>query len=122
MFGTKDDEWADDMSVPLNANLTVKEVAGFVIQQALQGTSDTDNEKGLIAAFGLSPDDAALIRDRVFGGIVRAATGNKANRPSSKKDPFAYTSFGLALRDSSIISRIYPQYARLSKRPWWKFW
>ena len=115
-------EWTDDMSVRLPSNRTAKEVASFVIQQALSGTSDEANESGLVSKFGFSAEDAALIRDRVFGGIVRAATGNKSNRPDSKKDPFAYASFELAFRDSSIIARLYPQFANWAKRPWWKFW
>jgi hypothetical protein len=108
--------WTDDMTVPLPPNHTVEGIADFVIQQALQGTPDDENENELIAAFGFSPDDAALIRDRVFGGIVRAATGNEANRPDAAKDPFAHISFDLSLRNPSIIAGIYPQFAQKPKQ------
>ena len=109
--------WTDDMTVPLPPNSTVEGIADFVIQQALQGTPDDENENELISAFGFTPDDAALIRDRVFGGIVRAATGNEANQPDSEKDPFAYTSFGLASQNPSIIAGIYPQFVQKPKQP-----
>jgi hypothetical protein len=115
-------EWTDDMSVQLPANRSVKEVAAFVIQQALQDTPDEKTESLLVSSFGIDPDDAAFIRDRVFGGIVRAATGNKSNQPDAKKDPFAHASFDLVRQDSSIITSIYPQFEQLAKRPWWKFW
>ncbi|MCI1188296.1 hypothetical protein MON38_12770 [Hymenobacter sp. DH14] len=108
--------WTDDMTVPLPPNQTVGAIADFVIQQALQGTPDDENESELISVFGFSFDDAALIRDRVFGGIMRAATGNEANRPDSEKDPFAHTSFELALQNSAIIAGIYPQFAPKPKR------
>ena len=117
-----EEAWTDDMSGPLPPNRTVGEITSFVIQQTLSGMSDESNENSLVTTFGFSPDDAALIRDRVFGGIVRAATGNKSNRPDLVKDPFAHASFMLAFRDASIIRTIYPQFANLTKRPWWKFW
>ncbi|WP_345221183.1 hypothetical protein [Hymenobacter koreensis] len=124
------------MSVPLQPGQRIEEIVGFVIQQALSGTSDDENEVKLVSTFSLSPDDAWLVRDRVFGGIVRAATGNKANQPSPKKDPFAYASFQQALQNPSIIAAIYPQFAQPAvnsmredsaseqpkTRPWWKFW
>ena len=114
--------WTDDMTVPLLPNHTVDRIIDFVIQQALQGTSDAETENKLMAAFGFSSEESALVRDRVFGGIVRATTANKSNRPDSKKDPFAYASFNLALRNPSMIASLYPQFVQSKKRPWWKFW
>ncbi|MBO2008424.1 hypothetical protein [Hymenobacter negativus] len=94
----------------------MESIADFVIQQALQGTPDDENESKLISAFGFSLDDAALVRDRVFGGVMRAATGNEVNRPDGQKDPFAYTSFELALQNPSIIAGIYPQFVQKPKQ------
>jgi hypothetical protein len=58
------------------------------------------------------PADAALARDRAYGGIVRAATGNSRNCPQRDKHPIAWESFQRARRDPSIIGRIYPQFER----------
>ncbi len=103
--------WTDDMNIPLSPGRTVEEVVEFVIQAALRGTPDETTERLLAAEFLLSPEDAALARDRTFGGIVRAATRNHENCPRREKDPVAWESFQRATRDSSLVARIYPQYA-----------
>jgi hypothetical protein len=105
------DGWTDDMNIPLPAGRTVEQVVEFVIQAALRGTPDDTTEQLLTAEFLLSPDDAALARDRTCGGIVRAATRNQENCPRREKDPMAWESFQRAMRDPSIVARIYPQYA-----------
>lgn len=111
------------MTIPLPPGRTVDEIVEFVIKSGLSGTPDLQTEQALVATFGISPGDAALVRDRVFGGIVRAATGNAANRPDATKDPFACRSYDRATREHSLISAIYPQFARLRpRRPWWQFW
>ena len=135
--------WTDDMTVPLPLGKTADDLVEFVIQRGVAHTPDAQTEQDLVTTFGLSVADAALVRDRVFGGIVRAATGNSANRPSSLNDPFAFHSFERASREPSIIAAIYPQYAaqaeKLAKkryvpaiysrppeeaprRAWWQFW
>ncbi len=123
---------------PVSCNSSV----GFVLGQALAGTPDMQTEQDLMTTFGLSAEGAALLRDRVFGGIVRAVSGNPGNRPNAIKDPIAYCSYERALREPSLIARIYPKYAdqaeKLAKkryRPavysrlpeespkrWWQFW
>lgn len=132
------------MNVSLPEGKTAEDVVEFVIQHALTaGATDQRIEQSLTETFHLSAEEAALVRDRVFGGIVRAATGRTANRPTSIKDPFAYWSFERATREPSIIAKIYPEYAdqaeRLAKkryipaaysrppaeasdRPRWQFW
>ena len=115
--------WTEDMTVPLPPGRTVSDFVEFVIQSALSGTPDVQTEQTLVTTFGISPEDAALVRDRVFGGIVRAATGNAANRPDPTKDPFACGSYDRAIREHSIIASIYPQFARRQpRRSWWQFW
>ena len=51
----------------------------------------------LVAALGnefnLSIEDSELAIDRVQGEVVRAQTGNEANRPDRAKNPIAWTSF-----------------------------
>ena len=102
----------DDMNVVLPPGRTVKEIVQFIIQAALRGTPDNTTEQLLVAEFQLSPDVAELVRDRTFGGIVRAATRNEVNRPDRNQDPIAWQSFELATWDPSIIARIYPQLVR----------
>lgn len=115
-FSTIPEGWTDDLTIPLPGGRTVDELADFVIQRALQGVPDQENERQMIEEFHLTASDAALVRDRVFGGIVRAATRNIANQPIQAKDPFAFASFQRASNDPSIIASIYPQYASPDSR------
>ncbi len=103
--------WTDDMIIPLPPGRTAEEVVEFVLQAALRGTPDNETEGLLVAEFLLSPDDAALARDRSFGGLVRAATRNPENCPNRDKDPIAWESFQRGTRDPSLVARIYPQFA-----------
>ena len=112
--------WTDDLNVPLPPGRTVKEIVEFVIHAALSGTPDHVTEQLLIAEFSFTVEDAALARDRTFGGIVRAASRKGINCPDCRKDPMAWESFQQAMRDPSIVTRIYPQFA--IPKPWWKFW
>lgn len=110
------------MTICLPPGRKVEEFVEFVVQQALAGQADADTEREMVRVFELSPEEAALVRDRVLGGIVRAATGNLANRPEATKDPFACASFLRATREPGIISAIYPQLVSAKKRSWWRFW
>ena len=103
--------WTDDMRVEIPHGRTVDELVDHVIRNGLAGTPDEVTEQDLIAVFHLSPDDAALARDRAFGGIVRAATRNPQNCPDKEKDPIAWTSFQRATAAPSIVAGIYPQWA-----------
>jgi hypothetical protein len=114
--------WTDDMSIPLPPGQTVEAVGEFVIQREISKSSGDDIVQALVTTFRISPDDAALVCDRVLGGIVRAATGNAANRPDPAKDPFAFFSYERARRDHGIIIAIRPEHAQAPKRPWWQFW
>jgi hypothetical protein len=112
-----------DMTISLPGGRTVNEFVELVIQSALAGNPDAQTEQALVTTLGISPTDAALVRDRVFGGIVRAATGNAANRPDQTNDPFACGSYDRAIREDWIIAAIYPQFARRQPpRRWWQFW
>lgn len=102
--------WTDDMTVPLPAGTSVAEVTDLVLGMIME--SDQAELLGrLQSTYGLSAEDADLIRDRVCGGVVRAATANPANRPSRDKDPFAWASFGRATENPAIITTMYPQFA-----------
>ena len=116
------DGWTDDMTIPLPPGQTVEAIGQFVIQREIFKSSGDDTVQALVASFGITSDDAALVYDRVLGGVVRAATGNVSNRPDAAKDPFAYFSFERARRDHGIIAAIRPEYAEAPKRSWWQFW
>lgn len=121
--------WTDDMNIALPPQHALGEVVELVISSGRAKTPAAATQRALIETFGLTADDAALAWDRVHGGIVRAATGNVANRPDRSKDPLAWTSFQLASGDPSIIAALYPQYATRAdaqpdseRKPWWRFW
>ena len=78
----------DDMTTPLPPGRTAADVDEFVLQAALRGTPDDETERLLAAEFLLSPGDAALARDRSFGGLVRAAARIPENCPAQDKDPW----------------------------------
>jgi hypothetical protein len=103
--------WTDDMTVTLPPGRTPAEVVEFVLQAALRGTPDDEIETLLAAEFLLCPDDAALARDRSFGGLVRAATRNPMNCPARHKDPLAWESFQRGTHDPSLVAKIYPRFA-----------
>ncbi len=106
-------EFTDDMRIDLPAGVTYEKLASFVIESALRSVPDDETEVQLVQNFHLSPDDAALVRDRVFGGVFRAlwaVAGNRHNNPDSEKDPLASAGFKLVMAEPSIASRIYPQF------------
>ena len=99
------------MNIRLPDSVTYEQLVDFVIAAGRNQTPDDETERQLIENLGLDPDDAALARDRIYGGIVRAATKNVANRPDANDDPMAYLSFQRATDDNAIIVDIFPQYA-----------
>lgn len=99
----------DDMTVVLPSGRSVAEVVELVILGCLDGRSAAEIEARLSSEFGLSPEDAAVARDRACGGLVRAGTRVPENRPSPVKDPVAWESYQRGTRDPSLVSRIYPQ-------------
>ena len=113
--------WTDDLTVALPPGRTVTEVVDFVLGLVRDRAADGEIEAALETEFSISSDDADLVRDRVCGGVVRAATRNLANRPSPEKDPFAWTAFGRAMDDPSIIATMYPEFTPAPQRPkrWW---
>jgi hypothetical protein len=97
----------DDMTIALPPGRAMAELVDMVIRGGLADASSEEIEGQLSAEFGLSADDAALARDRAFGGLFRAGTGNPANRPSENKDPVAWESYQRGLREPLIVSRIF---------------
>lgn len=115
--------FTDDLSISLPENITVKEIAEFVIEQRMSGQQSKIIADALLSKFGVLPDDVDLVLDRVLGGIARAATYRSINTPDRKKDPIAFASYKLSIRDHRIIAFFYPedtQTPNKKSRPWWK--
>ncbi|MBO0834669.1 MAG: hypothetical protein J2P28_03990, partial [Actinobacteria bacterium] len=83
----------DDLSIALPPSRTAAELVELVLQAVLEGKPGSQMERMLLAEFGLTVEDASAACERVFGGLVRAATGNPANRPDPQKDPIASESY-----------------------------
>ncbi|MBO0824599.1 MAG: hypothetical protein J2P27_12200, partial [Actinobacteria bacterium] len=98
----------DDLSIALPPGRTAAELVDLVLRAVLEGTPDSQIERMLLAEFGLTVEDASAACERVFGGLVRAATGNPANRPDPQKDPIASESYQRGCADPTLITRIYP--------------
>jgi len=93
--------WTDDCSVVLPAGRNVDDVVEVVLGCQRDQLAHTATIAELMK-FGLSDEDAELAVDRVCGGLVRASTGDRRNKPSRKKDPLAYASYRRALADPSL--------------------
>ena len=91
------DGWTDDMSVQLPRGHTVEELVDCILAANQQGHHHETLIANLASEFGLSKEDSELSVDRVGAGIVRAATGNRANSPNQLKDPIAWVSFQRAI-------------------------
>ncbi|WP_427886145.1 hypothetical protein ACQHIV_26545 [Kribbella sp. GL6] len=102
----------DDLSVPLPPGRTVADVVDLVLGLVDRGASADEVEGALGREFGLNADDAALARDRVFGGLVRAATKNPANAPSPVKDPIAHESYRRGVADPGLVRKHNPDLDR----------
>ena len=113
--------WTDVLTIPLPPGQTVEAIGRFVMQHDSKSSGE-DIVQAIVTTFGITCDDAALVCDRVSGGILRAAFGNAANRPDPAKDPVAYFSYERARRDRGTIVAIRPEHAQAPKRSWWQFW
>lgn len=85
--------WTADLSVRLPEGRTVAELVSFVLAVRQRGTDGDELHTDVAREFDLSPEDAALSVDRVFGGVTRARTDNPANRPDPVDDPIAFESY-----------------------------
>lgn len=103
------DGWTDDMNISLPADRTEAQVVDFVLARAEAGTTGEALVAALQDEFQVTADDAELAVDRIYGGLVRAYTRNRANRPKRSLDPLAWISFGRATDDPLIIARLLPE-------------
>lgn len=126
--------WTDDLSVPLPIGTSVEEVTQFVIDESRSKKSWNKISNSLVSIYDVSSEDADLILDRVHGGISRASTNLSENKPDALKDPFAFSSYNMAMNNKELIAFFYPDRVKKSEvqteirqeqqdiRPWWKFW
>jgi hypothetical protein len=109
---TLPDGWTDDMTFSLPPGVTEDQIVTCVLDAALEQTPDSVTETRLRDTFGLDEQSAALARDRVYGGVLRAATGNIGNCPIRTNDPLAWLSFQRATKDPSLVAKVYPQFLK----------
>jgi hypothetical protein len=100
-----------DLSVKVAPGSTLEQLVDFILQALARNDPETMLMAKLVTGFGMSQEDATLAMDRACGGVVRAATGNPQNCPIQQQDPVAWLSFHRCLREPSLITAIYPQYA-----------
>jgi hypothetical protein len=96
------------MNIRLPPDRTEDEVVDFVLMRSQSGTVGQPLLTELQAEFLITSDDAELAVDRIYGGVLRAGTRNSANRPERIQDPLAWISYGRAVDDPSIISKLFP--------------
>jgi len=111
------DGWTDDMTIVVPTGRSLDDVVDYVLQSTIRGVSPAKMVAQLSVEFGLTQADAELALDRTYGGVVRAATGQKSNCPTRDKDPVAWLSFQKCLTQPDLIAAIYPQFARQTRKP-----
>jgi len=117
--------WTDeDCSIVLPEGCNVDDIVDVVLAcgRARRGFSVTFAE---LTALGVSDDDASFAINRVYGGLNRARTGNRANEPRHATDPIAYASFHRAVRDHSVLTvldKVLSEGAHKRRRGRWWGW
>lgn len=94
--------FTDDLTLPLTGR-GYDELVDFIIRGLLAVTDHEVLAQAVSVEFGLSLEDAELALERTCGGLVRAATKNRANQPERAKDPVAWESFQRGTDNPSII-------------------
>ena len=112
--------WTDDMTIVVPTGQSLEDIVDYVLQAAVRRETSSEVVQHLITEFGLTHGDAELALDRTCGVVVRAATDRQNNCPPKAKDPMAWLSFQRCLNQPGMISAIYPQFARPSKKTSWR--
>lgn len=107
------------LDIALPERTSLHDVVSEVIDRGRQGW-EPDRVRQALVDLGLSAGDADLAWDRTHGGIVRAGSGARDNRPDRHHDPIAWTAYELAVADRSIIRDLHPP--DHPPRPWWHWW
>jgi hypothetical protein len=103
--------WTGDFNVPGATDAELQRAVELVLQDGTARVPVEQTLLRLITELRFSEEWAHLACDRIYGGLVRAATGNVANCPDKQKDPLAWISFHRCLNDPSIIVAIRPEWA-----------
>ena len=112
--------WTDDMTLVVPEGRTLDELVESVFRAAVSGENRPVIVHRIVTDFGITQADAELALDRVCGGAVRAATGQKVNRPRRDKDPVAWISYQRCLKHPELIASLYPQFADRTGDSWWR--
>lgn len=119
------DRWTEDMTVELPAGVSLEHVVSAILERERDGMP-YESIISELALLGISEQAAQLAHDRVLAGLVRAATGSRANEPSRSLDAFAWAGYQRCVQDPTLIRQIRPELASRSgsrsRSTWWKFW
>ena len=110
----------DDMNIAVGNGHSLEELVDYVLQSTVRSHAKATMVQHLSEEFALSSADAELALDRAYGGVIRAATGQRANSPPKDKDPIAWISFHETLNEPELIAAICPQFSKLKQKPWWR--
>ncbi|MFT3781036.1 MAG: hypothetical protein QM790_03405 [Nibricoccus sp.] len=91
-MSTLPEGWTDDMRIAI-APGSETALVDLIFSQLLAFVDASTACHEIQTRFHLTEDDAYLALDRVPGGVIRALTGNPANRPDPSKDPLAHIAF-----------------------------
>ncbi len=86
-------EWTTDMTFPVGNGLDQNDVAKHIKTAFLNSVDFHDLHEDLVTTFAIKRGDADLAIDRATGGVVRALTAIRSNKPDAKEDPIAYFMF-----------------------------
>ena len=84
--------WTDDMNIQLIGEIDFETLIDQVLSR-FRAYEDFNKIYDELIVTNVSEYDRDIVLDRALGGIVRALTGNKLNRPDKTKDPIAYKTF-----------------------------
>jgi hypothetical protein len=85
--------WTDDMNIPVTDRRVLGRMVDMVLGHFLSRRPYEEAFDQLVGDFNLTDEDAELAMDRIQGGVIRALTGNRKNRPDRRNEPLARISF-----------------------------
>lgn len=82
----------DDMNIQLIGEMDFETLIDQILSR-FESYEDFNKIYDELIVPNVSENDRDIVLDRALGGIVRALTGNKLNRPDKTQDPIAYKTF-----------------------------
>ena len=105
-----------DRRVHLPEGWTTEQLVDLVLEAVRRHVPSEEIVSQLVAA-GFSEADTHVAIARTLGGVVRARARDPRQAPSRWKDPIAWTSYRLALRDPALAAALDPLTPPAGDRP-----